>query len=77
MSLDELLRTMPELPEQATERLLRDYDGLKEDVAMVISSDPAAIQLYETAIQVALQELEGRKKGKVSIPRSEERLGER
>ena len=55
MTLEEFLaETLPELPEQATVRLMKDY-GLSEDVALVITGDPPAVAMYEAAVKTASQ----------------------
>lgn len=51
--LDTYLR---ELPEKATLRLMHEY-GLQESVALVITSDPSAVALYEEAIKEARRTL--------------------
>lgn len=57
MALDEFLdATLPELPEQATMRLMEDY-SLSEDVALVITGDPPAVTMYELAVSTASQSL--------------------
>jgi aspartyl-tRNA(Asn)/glutamyl-tRNA(Gln) amidotransferase subunit B len=59
MTLEEFLATtLPELPEQATVRLQEEY-GLSHDVALVITGDPPAVQMYELAVKVAGEQLAG------------------
>lgn len=58
MTLDEFLeRNLPELPEQATVRLMQEY-GLSEDMALVITGDPPAVKMYEVAVDTARQALD-------------------
>lgn len=57
LTLDEFLEeNLPELPEQATLRLMEEY-GLSEDVALVITGDPPAVNMYEVAVDTARQAL--------------------
>ena len=56
-TVDEFLEQhMPESAEDATARLVKEY-GLGESVAMLISSDPPAIQMFEDAVSIANAEL--------------------
>jgi len=57
MTFDEFLnKNLPELPEQATLRLIEEY-RLSEDVALVITGDPPAVGMYEVAVDTARREL--------------------
>ncbi len=57
MSLEMFLQqNLPELPEQATIRLMEEY-GLSEDVALVITGDPPSVKMYEEAVSTCRQEL--------------------
>ena len=57
MSLEMFLKqNLPELPEQATLRLMQEY-GLSEDVALVITGDPPAVKMYEEAVSTCRREL--------------------
>lgn len=57
MELNEFLETkLPELPEQARQRLQRDY-GLSEYLSNVITGDPPAIPMFDQAVQSALLDL--------------------
>ncbi|KAG7365519.1 aspartyl/glutamyl-tRNA amidotransferase subunit B [Nitzschia inconspicua] len=47
---------LPELPQDARERLQRDY-GLSDYMATVIVGDPPAIAMFDEAMQVALSQL--------------------
>ena len=51
-----LEKNLPELPEQATLRLMEEY-GLSEDVALVITGDPPAVAMYEEAYNTAREAL--------------------
>jgi len=54
MTLDEYLtEKLPELPEEATTRLMEQYN-LPEDVALVITSDRPAIAMYEDTIEACV-----------------------
>ena len=56
MSLEEFLEhNMPESPEEAKARLMKQY-ALTEDVAHVITEDPPAIALFEQAVATAMSE---------------------
>jgi len=57
MSLEDFVKThLPENPEEAMTRLVKDY-GLDEDVANVITGDPPAIALFEQTVKTASSEL--------------------
>ncbi|KAG7345934.1 aspartyl/glutamyl-tRNA amidotransferase subunit B [Nitzschia inconspicua] len=47
---------LPELPQDARERLQRDY-GLSDYMATVVVGDPPAIAMFDEAMQVALSQL--------------------
>ena len=49
---------LPELPEQATMRLMEEY-SLNEATALIITSDRPAIELYEDAVKVCIDALNG------------------
>eukprot|EP00521_Asterionellopsis_glacialis_P008124 CAMPEP_0195288112 /NCGR_PEP_ID=MMETSP0707-20130614/4909_1 /TAXON_ID=33640 /ORGANISM="Asterionellopsis glacialis, Strain CCMP134" /LENGTH=390 /DNA_ID=CAMNT_0040347937 /DNA_START=1 /DNA_END=1173 /DNA_ORIENTATION=+ len=53
-----LADALPELPEAATLRLMKQYN-IAEDIALVITSDPPALPMYELAVNTALQAIEG------------------
>eukprot|EP00566_Odontella_aurita_P005919 CAMPEP_0113525614 /NCGR_PEP_ID=MMETSP0015_2-20120614/265_1 /TAXON_ID=2838 /ORGANISM="Odontella" /LENGTH=582 /DNA_ID=CAMNT_0000423811 /DNA_START=382 /DNA_END=2130 /DNA_ORIENTATION=- /assembly_acc=CAM_ASM_000160 len=59
-NLDDFLLTLPELPEQATKRLMKEYD-LAEEVALVITADRPAIAMYEDAVGIAMRCLDAQK----------------
>jgi len=53
-TLDEFLSDrLPELPEEATTRLMNTY-GISEPAALIITSDRPAISMYEEAVKVSL-----------------------
>jgi aspartyl-tRNA(Asn)/glutamyl-tRNA(Gln) amidotransferase subunit B len=54
---------LPELPAQALERLMQVY-GLSAYQATVVAADPPAIHLLDTAISMALQQLDSDDKNK-------------
>lgn len=59
MTIEQFLeKNVPELPEQATLRLMNEY-GLSEDMALVITGDPPAVGMYEEAIAMARTSLNG------------------
>eukprot|EP00934_Nitzschia_sp_Nitz4_P005398 Nitzschia sp. Nitz4//scaffold25_size161228//24232//26108//NITZ4_002416-RA/size161228-processed-gene-0.155-mRNA-1//1//CDS//3329544544//5388//frame0 len=57
MDIDQFLdTTLPELPEDARQRLRKDY-GLSEYMANVLTGDPPAIQMFDEAVQAAYDQL--------------------
>lgn len=57
MTVDDFIAThLPELPEDARQRLKQDY-GLSDYMATVIVGDPPAIAFFDEAVEVALAEL--------------------
>lgn len=67
MSLADFLSELPELPEEATSRLMEEF-GLAEDLALVITADRHAIALYEDAVRVVFRESEGNDRSAKSVP---------
>lgn len=67
MDLDEYLtKHLPELPEEATSRLIRQY-GLSEEIALIITSDRPGIAMFEEAVEACkgyLRSLGDQAKGK-------------
>lgn len=56
-TLEEFIENeLPELPEQATMRLMEEY-GLNEATALVITSDRPAIEMFEDAVKVCIDAL--------------------
>ncbi len=49
-------RNMPELPEDAAQRLMKDY-GLVEALALTITADRSTIGFYESCVEVCKHEL--------------------
>jgi aspartyl-tRNA(Asn)/glutamyl-tRNA(Gln) amidotransferase subunit B len=69
MSLESFLdMALPELPNDARDRLQRDY-GLSAYLAGVLTGDPPSIQLFDTAVQEARKQLSGERQLK-AVPES-------
>jgi len=57
-TLEKFLGTnMPELPETALERLMKDY-GISESLALIITADRPAIAFFEEATKICLTEID-------------------
>jgi aspartyl-tRNA(Asn)/glutamyl-tRNA(Gln) amidotransferase subunit B len=69
MSLESFLdMALPELPNDARDRLQREY-GLSAYLAGVLTGDPPSIQLFDTAVQEARKQLSGERQLK-AVPES-------
>jgi aspartyl-tRNA(Asn)/glutamyl-tRNA(Gln) amidotransferase subunit B len=65
MDLSTFLETsLPELPEEARNRLTQEY-GLSEYIATVLTGDPPAIAMFDGAVQVANTQLGEKEQKKV------------
>ena len=64
MDLESFLeRKLPELPQDARERLENEY-GLTDYLAGVLTGDPPAIEMFDTAVLEARKQLDGKKEAR-------------